>query len=72
MPDDLPHSAGMSAALRKTKRDIDFSLSNTSPFEDAADWAKLANALGNAPLAGTLEQELELYQMDSPVREGRS
>jgi hypothetical protein len=36
MPDDLPHTAGMSAALRKTKRDIVFSLSNTSPFEDAA------------------------------------
>jgi alpha-galactosidase len=33
----------MSAALRKTKRDIIFSLSNTAPFDHAADWAKLAN-----------------------------
>jgi hypothetical protein len=32
---------------------------------------QLATAQGNAPLAGTLEQELELYQIDTPVREGR-
>jgi tetratricopeptide (TPR) repeat protein len=32
---------------------------------------QLANAQGSAPLAGTLEQELELYQIDTPVREGR-
>jgi alpha-galactosidase len=42
-PNDLPHTAEMSAALRKTKRDIIFSLSNTAPFDQAADWAKLAN-----------------------------
>ena len=43
LPNDLPHTAEMSAALRKTKRDIIFSLSNTAPFDHAADWAKLAN-----------------------------
>jgi alpha-galactosidase len=43
LPNDVPHTAGMAAALRKTKRDIVFSLSNTAPFDHAADWAKLAN-----------------------------
>jgi alpha-galactosidase len=33
----------MAAALRKTKRDIVFSLSNTAPFDHATDWARLAN-----------------------------
>jgi len=43
LPNDVPHTAEMSAALRKTQRDIVFSLSNTAPFDHAADWAKLAN-----------------------------
>jgi tetratricopeptide (TPR) repeat protein len=30
---------------------------------------QLATAQGNAPLAGTLEQELELYQIDTPMRD---
>ena len=42
-PNDVPHTAEMSAALRKTKRDIVFSLSNTAPFDHVADWSKLAN-----------------------------
>jgi len=42
-PNDVPHTAAMAAALRKTKRDIIFSLSNTAPFDHAADWARLAN-----------------------------
>ena len=33
----------MSQALRKCGRDIVFSLSNSAPFEHAADWARLAN-----------------------------
>jgi alpha-galactosidase len=40
---DVPHTAAMSDALRKTKRDVVFSLSNTAPFDHAADWARLAN-----------------------------
>ena len=43
LTNDVPHTAEMSAALRKTQRDIVFSLSNTAPFDHAADWAKLAN-----------------------------
>jgi hypothetical protein len=39
--------------------------------ETARRAMQLATAQGNAPLAGTLEQELELYQIDTPVREGR-
>jgi alpha-galactosidase len=42
-PNDVPHTAAMAAALRKTKRDIVFSLSNTAPFDHATDWARLAN-----------------------------
>ena len=42
-PNDVPHTAEMSKALRKTKRDIIFSLSNTAPIDHAADWARLAN-----------------------------
>jgi alpha-galactosidase len=42
-PIDVPHTAQMADALRKTKRDIVFSLSNTAPFDHAADWARLAN-----------------------------
>ena len=33
----------MSRSLRKTRRDILFSLSNSAPFDHAADWARLAN-----------------------------
>jgi alpha-galactosidase len=43
-PIDVPHTTQMSKALRKTHRDIVFSLSNTAPFDHAADWAKLANS----------------------------
>jgi alpha-galactosidase len=42
-PNDVPHTSAMAQALRKTKRDILFSLSNTAPFDHAADWARLAN-----------------------------
>ena len=42
-PNDVPHVAEMSKALRATKRDIIYSLSNSAPFEHAADWAKWAN-----------------------------
>jgi len=42
-PNDVPHTAEMSRALRKTNRDIVFSLSNTAPIGHAADWARLAN-----------------------------
>ncbi len=43
-PNDVPHTAEMSAALRASGRDIVFSLSNAAPFEHAADWARLANS----------------------------
>ena len=43
-PNDVPHTAEMSQALHKTKRDIVFSLSNTAPIGHAADWAGLANS----------------------------
>jgi alpha-galactosidase len=43
-PNDVPHTAEMSQALRASGRDIVFGLSNTAPFDHAADWARLANS----------------------------
>ena len=42
-PNDVPHTTEMSDALRATGRDIVFSLSCGAPFEQAAEWARLAN-----------------------------
>ena len=42
-PNDLPHVEEMSKALRGRGRDMVYSLSNSAPFEHAADWARLAN-----------------------------
>jgi alpha-galactosidase len=42
-PNDVPHTTEMAEALRRTGRDIIFSLSCSSPFDHAADWARLAN-----------------------------
>ena len=42
-PNDIPHVREMSRALRKTGRDVVFSLSNSGPFADAAQLAELAN-----------------------------
>jgi len=43
-PNDVPHTAEMSKALRKSGRDIIFSLSNTTPFDHAKDWQQWANS----------------------------
>ncbi len=43
-PNDVPHVEEMSQALRKSGRDIVYSLSNTAPYDDAPDFARLANA----------------------------
>ena len=43
-PNDVPHTAEMSKALRKSGRDIVFSLSNTAPLDHATDWARWANS----------------------------
>jgi alpha-galactosidase len=42
-PTDIPHVAEMSAALRASGRDIAYSLSNTSLYVHAAEYARLAN-----------------------------
>jgi len=42
-PNDVPHVAEMSKALRQSGRDIVYSLSNSAPIAQAADWARLAN-----------------------------
>jgi len=42
-PNDVSHTGEMSSALRKSGRDIIYSLSNAAPFKDAPDWAQLAN-----------------------------
>jgi alpha-galactosidase len=43
-PNDIPHVQEMADALRASGRDMVFSLSNAAPFNNAADWARLANA----------------------------
>jgi alpha-galactosidase len=42
-PIDVPHVTAMADALKASGRDIVFSLSNSAPFKQAEDWAKLAN-----------------------------
>ena len=42
-PNDIAHVAQMANAVGAAGRDIVFSLSNTAPFDNAADWSKLAN-----------------------------
>jgi len=43
LPNDVPHVKEMSEALRMSGRDVVYSLSNSAPFEDAHEWASLAN-----------------------------
>lgn len=42
-PWEVPDVEAMSEALKHSGRDIFYSLSNSAPFEDAANWARLAN-----------------------------
>jgi alpha-galactosidase len=42
-PNDFEHVSEMNKALRACRRDTVFSLSNSAPFEHAADWEKWAN-----------------------------
>ena len=42
-PNDVPHTAEMSGALRMSGRDIIYSLSNAASFKNATNWAQLAN-----------------------------
>jgi len=42
-PNDVAHVKEMAEALRESGRDIVYSLSNCAPFEQAEQWAKLAN-----------------------------
>jgi alpha-galactosidase len=42
-PNDVPHVEEMSDALRKTGRDVVYSLSNTGLYDNAADYMRLSN-----------------------------
>lgn len=42
-PNDVEHTTLMSEALKKSGRDIAFSISNAAPYELAGEWAKLTN-----------------------------
>lgn len=42
-PNDIYHTGEMMKALRSKNRDIVYSLSNTAPFDSAAEWAGMAN-----------------------------
>lgn len=43
-PNDLPHVQEMADALRRTGRDVVYSLSNTAPYDEASDIARFATA----------------------------
>ena len=42
-PNDVEHTTLMSETLKKSGRDIAFSISNAAPYELAGEWAKLTN-----------------------------
>ncbi len=46
---DLPAAERMSVALKRSGRDILYSLSNSAPFALAADWARVSNAWRTGP-----------------------
>ena len=46
---DIPSTERMSKALKKSGRDIVYSLSNNALFEKAGDWARLANMYRTGP-----------------------
>ncbi|MEI6900338.1 MAG: glycoside hydrolase family 27 protein, partial [Bacteroidota bacterium] len=46
---DVTSTERMSAALKKSGRDVVFSISNNAPIEKAADWAHLTNAWRTGP-----------------------
>ena len=46
---DVTSTERMSAALKKSGRDVVFSISNNAPIEKAADWARLTNAWRTGP-----------------------
>jgi len=46
---DVNSTQRMSEALKKSGRDIVFSISNNAPIEKAADWARLTNAWRTGP-----------------------
>ena len=46
---DVTSTERMSVALKKSGRDIVFSISNNAPFEKAADWARLTNTWRTGP-----------------------
>lgn len=46
---DVKSTELMSQALKKSGRDVIFSISNNAPFEKAADWARLTNAWRTGP-----------------------
>jgi len=46
---EVPSTIRMQQALLKSGRDIHFSISNSAPFANAGDWAKLTNSFRTGP-----------------------
>ena len=46
---EVPSTIRMQQALLKSGRDIHFSISNSAPFANASDWAKLTNSFRTGP-----------------------
>lgn len=46
---EVPSAERMSVALKNSGRDIHYSLSNSAPFANAADWSRIANSWRTGP-----------------------
>jgi len=46
---EVPSAERMSAALKNSGRDIVYSISNSAPFSNAKDWARLSNTFRTGP-----------------------
>lgn len=46
---EVPSAERMSVALKNSGRDIVYSISNSAPFDNAKDWAKLTNTFRTGP-----------------------
>ncbi len=46
---EVPSAERMSVALKNSGRDIHYSLSNSAPFTNAADWSRIANSWRTGP-----------------------
>ena len=74
-PNDVDHVSQMSKALRASGRDLIYSLSNTAPFDHAADWAQCAMCWRTTfnirdKWAGPHQEKLAIQRLRNRLRPG--